>query len=566
MRYKRFKKTLVFIIFIFLAVLLRYYVSNMGNNYDYGSWKLVGSFVADGKNVYAETSRYSYGPFWALTLGFFKQISLLFYNDLFIFRSLIILSLSLADIMITLWLYEYIGSLAIFWFLFNPVSIYISGFHNQFDNMAIAIALYSFKLIEKYKSHLKGYVLLGFSLIVKHVFIFFPLWLFISAKNTKQRLFSLIPLLVFFVSFLPFLSSQKVITDIWNNVFTYKRDMLYSFLPNSPLLTPVIIFCFILPFGLFLKNEKVSKQGLLYLLLIVAAFTNSGGQYLAIPLVAYAVLDPFMGLIYTGIALQNIVFHSVKLETSLIPAFQLSWLVFLRKYYPKMKKPLKFAGVIILFISVFYSMFNFVASGKDIFIKERKNIWFMQSLYPADKVFSVSKEKSKQPLTSGTEIIGQFKARQNNLGFITLPFLLENPKGDFFNKGYKVTVKIQEIGNPSRNFQEIRTLKSGLTGEGILLGFPILSDSNGKMYEISVFTDVPKEINYLTVNLGGKVQVRYFLSRSLINSPYKIIQFTFNKIYYFFHQETYISLLLQLYSYLWFIVIAIKLLFLTKKY
>ncbi len=551
-------KIIIFFLFI-IAILLRVYVSKMGNNIDYGSWKIVGSIVDNGKNVYEETTRYNYGPIWALMLGFFKKISLLFFNDLLICRLLIIFSLSLADIFIAVWLYKYIGILSLFWFLFNPISIYISGFHNQFDNISIAIALYSLELIEKYRSRLSGYLLLGLSLIVKHIFLFFPIWLFISAKNAKQRLLSLIPLLLFFISFLPFLTSKNVFLNIFHLVFTTQRDVLYTFLPKSPFLTPIIILFILIPFGFLIKKEKVTRQGLYYLLLFVAALTNSGGQYLAIPLVAYAVLDPLAGLLYISLATLNIIFHSLSLETSLILSFQMTWLVLLKKYAPILKKPLKIVFLITLIITVIYSLQNFIPISKDVLMKERKKIWFMQSLYPADKVFFISKEKSRKPLISGNEVKGQFIAEQNNLGFIAFPFKIENPSSDFLKKEYKVTTKIREVDNSSLNYQETRALSIGLTGEGILLGFPIIPDSRGKKYELFISTDIPKEDDYLTIDLTNNLQARYFLSRNLINNPNDLVLFLYNKFRFFFLQESTISVLLQLYSYIWIVIMTIVL-------
>lgn len=549
----RISRKLIFFIIFLVAFLIRLYVSKMGNNFDYGSWKIVGSLVADGKNVYTQTTRYGYGPFWALALGVFKKLSLLFYNDLLVYRSLIILALSFADFLITILLIEYVGNFAILFFLFNPVSIYISGFHNQFDNVSIAVALCSFKLIEKYRLQLKGYLLLGFSLIIKHIFLFFPIWLFIRAKNNKERLLSVTPILFFLLSFVPFLFSANAASDIWKNVFIYQRDLLYNFLPKSFLTTPLIILCFIVPFGFLFRNEKIQMQGFLYLLIFIATLINSGGQYLAIPLAAYAAINPLIGLLYTNIALLNIVFNSARLQLSLIAAFQLSWLVFFRKYIRIFNKFFGFIIIVFSLILAFYSWPKVIKQSKEIYTTERKNIWFMQSLYPADKVFNISKEKAKKPLVVGNVVKGQFIAKQNNLGYVTIPFLVENAEEGFLDRGYKVTVNINEAGKPGQSFEETRTLHSALTDEGILLGFPLQTQSEGKKYEISIFTDVPKNKTYMTIDLTDNVQIRYFLSRQILNSPKKIVVFLFDKMQFFFLQKNTISLFLQFYSYVWLI-------------
>ena len=158
------KKHWRILFFIFCGVALRFGVSLVGSNYDLESYHIVGKLVAQGKNVYAETYRYNYGPAWALLLGIFRMGANLLPNPNLIFRLFIIAILSLSDVSLFFWLKKNISQKAAYWFFFNPISIYISGYHNQFDTIAIALALYStLFLFQKKKHSLIGVLLLGLS-------------------------------------------------------------------------------------------------------------------------------------------------------------------------------------------------------------------------------------------------------------------------------------------------------------------------------------------------------------------------------------------------------------------
>jgi hypothetical protein len=241
---------------ILFCFLLRFYVSFLGFNFDYGSWKIVGEIMTLGKNVYEATERYSYGPFWAIILGIFRYLSLFFFNDWLIFRFLVILFLSLADLLIGYFLWRKISFLAFVWFLTNPISIYTTGFHNQFDNLAIALGLIGLLLIEKNRQKINGYLILGLSMVTKHIFLFLPLWLLIKARNKKERLLSFIPWLVFIVSFFPFLTSKKALFwDFRPCIFSKKRFIIF-FLPQQFSHYSICYFNLFNSFWVYLQKRK----------------------------------------------------------------------------------------------------------------------------------------------------------------------------------------------------------------------------------------------------------------------------------------------------------------------
>lgn len=553
------KKSKIFLtfIFIFLSFFLRLYISNLGFNFDYGCWKIVGSVVAQGKNVYQATERYSYGPVWALILGFFRYLSLFFYNDWLIFRYLIIFCLFLADLAIGLWLYQYFGRLAFFWFLSNPISIYISGFHNQFDNLAIAVGLISLSLIEKYRSKIKGYFLLGLSLAIKHIFLFFPFWLLIKAKNKKERILSFFPLLIFIVSFLPFLTSNQAIEGIFKNVISIKRDLLYSFLPDNFLITPIIFLIFIIPFGFLFKKEKIHRLGLFYLILFSSTLINSGRQYLAIPLVSLAVF-PFFGLVYTFFGLQNIIFNNISLNLSLITAFQSLWLVIISNFLKNKKiiKLIKFFSFLILVFGLIYCSI-FLKKTKEILIEEKKNIWIVKKLYSSESFFKPSKNQVKKPFNQNNLVKGEFYGDYPNLGYLTIPFLIDNAPFDFLSRGYKIKFQIKEKQSNKIIHQEVRELGSAIVEEGVLFGFPLIKESKGKNYQIIISTNIPSNINYCSFDLTKDVQIKYFLSKEHLTKPYEIFNFIFDKTKLFFFNNLIIDSFFKLYSYFWIVIFLI---------
>lgn len=51
----------VFIVICALGIMARFFVMQLGHNYDFESYMIVGDIVSKGGNVYAETYRYNYG-------------------------------------------------------------------------------------------------------------------------------------------------------------------------------------------------------------------------------------------------------------------------------------------------------------------------------------------------------------------------------------------------------------------------------------------------------------------------------------------------------------------------
>ncbi|NDC42048.1 MAG: hypothetical protein EBZ77_10945, partial [Chitinophagia bacterium] len=132
----------VFVASLLITFVMRLWLSTLGHNFDFESYMEVVGLMERGKNVYAETCRYNYAPAWmwillGLKTAFGAQ-----------FRLAVAVVPSLADIAIAWLLYRRGNKLPALLFVWAPVCIMISGFHNQFDNLAILIALLAVRYAE----------------------------------------------------------------------------------------------------------------------------------------------------------------------------------------------------------------------------------------------------------------------------------------------------------------------------------------------------------------------------------------------------------------------------------
>lgn len=231
----RYPKTCLLLV-IFIGIALRYYVGQDRYTNDYTHYinAIYASENIGSWNVYALTEKYNYGPFWfftmktlrlvAVTIGF-EQMSPYFFTAL----------LSFIDILLIFSIkYLFNWKVALFYWL-SPVSIAITGYWRQFDNIALLFVLLSVIVFLKYqkKYSLKYLVismfLLGISLIYKHIFIIFPIWLLLSEKSYKRWIIYSIPFLLFVGAFVPFIMNPAGLAGIKANVFGYKSTLFSPF-------------------------------------------------------------------------------------------------------------------------------------------------------------------------------------------------------------------------------------------------------------------------------------------------------------------------------------------------
>jgi hypothetical protein len=290
-----------------LGVAARFVLPQQGFNYDVTSFRIVGDIVASGGNVYAETERYNYGPVWFLILGALRIAASATGDPERLFRLGIVAVLTLADLAIAAMLNRRIGPRAAILFFLNPVSIVITGYHNQFDNVAIAAGLAGALLAERaakeggWRLTSGALALFGLSLATKHLFFVLPLWLAFRARSWREALVAAgVPILLFVASFLPFAPGGW--RGIVHNVLLYRSfgngpaaRILHeagAAIPPSLLLVAGLAAA-----GWLLRRRPLFESVLVYLVLLVVLSPAMANQYLAIPMASVAAaLNPAYAL------------------------------------------------------------------------------------------------------------------------------------------------------------------------------------------------------------------------------------------------------------------------------
>lgn len=286
----------------------RLFVATLGHDFDFDSCEIVVS-LPNHWDIYA-TGRYNYAPGWFCIL---QGLNFLAGHNPVVFRYCVAGFLSLVDAGIFFILWQKFGKLAGCWFYLNPISIIISGYQNNFDNLAILTGLVAaFFIKDEFDKPLGsralfGLGILGFSLILKHIFFAFPFWLAVKQRGIGQKLIIiLIPVSMFFISFLPFWPGHK--QDIINNVFLYHslpRQYFYNmFLPEFVHYTAgamtVWLFCLTI-FAFIYRKKNVFESIFLYTCVMVAVSPATLNEYLAIPLCFVATHLNVFTVLYTVI-------------------------------------------------------------------------------------------------------------------------------------------------------------------------------------------------------------------------------------------------------------------------
>lgn len=296
-----------FILLLIIGSALRLLAAHRGYNFDIVSFRIVADIAANGGNVYAETQRYNYGPIWFHLLSLLDSLPFPISDPLFSLRWKVSLFLTGCDIAIATCLYRWYGLKIAALFFLNPIAIIITGYHSQFENLAILIGLLAVKSIEKNDSQLSlsGLALLGLSLSIKHILFLFPFWL--AVKNTRWRdklLTLLIPYSLFLGSFLPY--AIEASDEIIKHVFLYRSFSNAPFwLDIFPTIISHKIPVFVLfmgtmiLLGLLLRDKKPLDSFYLYSLSLVIFSSAIANQYLAICIVGISVHSNTLYILYS---------------------------------------------------------------------------------------------------------------------------------------------------------------------------------------------------------------------------------------------------------------------------
>ncbi|MGA2041077.1 MAG: hypothetical protein ABSH42_17500 [Bryobacteraceae bacterium] len=306
-----FPRKMVFAAVAAVSIALKLILAAQGHNYDLVSYGIVASLVRAGQNVYAHTTRYNYAPLWACFLAGLQQISdrLPFGGPekfhLTIAGFLAVTDVTLAALLATA--YSYGAGL---FFLCSPVIVLLTGYHTQFDGLALLFGLVSWLLIRRGtvtppRIALAG-LLGGISLGLKHVLFLFPLWvLFWPGLGRLRRRFGYAAMAYgfFAASFLPWATDPTSRAGIVRNVFEYRSERLLSathlFIPGHVLapasrgestLLVLVWLAALIGAGLVVARRGKGELLPMYLLVMFGCSPALVDQYLAIPMPACAIL------------------------------------------------------------------------------------------------------------------------------------------------------------------------------------------------------------------------------------------------------------------------------------
>ncbi len=275
------------------GVIARVWLVTLGHSEDFTAYRAVVDIVDRGGNVYAETSRYNYGPVWFNVLFGLSHLPRLVPDAAMDLRLKVVALLTLTDCVIAWLLLRRHGTVAGLVFILNPVSIIITGLHSQFDNLAILVGLLAAARLDDRQGRWwvwpAGLAALGVSLAIKHALFAFPAWLAFREPTWGRRAQALgIPVAVFLASFLPYWSDGAA--GIVDHVLLYRSSgssELWFFLPAGGAATAFFVSALLLA-GLQWRRRSVWDLMLRYLVLVVILAPAEANQYLAIPLAAVA--------------------------------------------------------------------------------------------------------------------------------------------------------------------------------------------------------------------------------------------------------------------------------------
>lgn len=286
----------------------RMYVSTLGHNFDFDSW-VIDANVPVYQNIYAASDRYDSAPPWFFIL---HTMNFLAGHNPERFHCFLSAFLSLADVGLFFILWRKFGKLAGCWFFLNPMSVILTGYHSNADNLAVLFGLIAVLLMKDdfekplTRRTLAGLVLLGFSLTIKHVFFALPCWLAVKQRGVGQKIIVvLIPVAIFLLSFAPYWPGGH--HAIMQNIFLFRAYTTeYFYHMFVPLMgqymfsgQTIWLFCLVIFAFLYRKKSPVETL-LLYTCVMVAISPATLNEYLAIPLCFVATHLNVFTILYTG--------------------------------------------------------------------------------------------------------------------------------------------------------------------------------------------------------------------------------------------------------------------------
>lgn len=313
---------LIILILLCLGFLFRVSLASVNHRSDADGFVINARLFLEGKNIYLYQPYYNYSPLFFYILGFLGKIGQ--FIPAIPTKVIIHWFLSFIDIFTAFILIRLAGQRKIIiWktvalFILNPVSIIISGYHGQFDNLAIFFLLLAILLSEttkksrRFMQNFLIWLILTVGLTVKHT-ILFPAFSFLVHFSRKTYLAVFLftaSLLVFLASFLPYYFSASA--QISQNVFKYKSmEGLYgvSFIlskycphclgTDTNYLIRNIFLLSGLTLAVFLRHRDAARSCLISFLFFLTFTTGIGGQYFVFPIALGALFPSIWFYLYS---------------------------------------------------------------------------------------------------------------------------------------------------------------------------------------------------------------------------------------------------------------------------
>jgi hypothetical protein len=144
------------------------------------------------------------------------------------FRATVITILAIADLALAWFITSHVSRGLGWLFLLNPLSMVISGFHLQFDNVALAMGAGAVGLAlrsrdpKRFGQTFVSQMSLAVSLCTKHVLLLHPVWSVFRRMPMKLRIYALSPVVMFAASFGPWLTTADGRSGVLRHVVLYQ--------------------------------------------------------------------------------------------------------------------------------------------------------------------------------------------------------------------------------------------------------------------------------------------------------------------------------------------------------
>lgn len=300
----------LFILLLTLSVLLRLLLPLLGGNFDLWEWRHEADTYLAGANVYAQT-QCNRGPPWHMVLALLRWLAP---GDA-AFAWSVSAFCTLVDSLMGYSVHRRFGRAACLAWMLNPIAIFIAGFHRHCDILALWFGLQAVLRLEKTPASaplpaaLPVALLLAASLVVKHVLLFYPLWLFIRGGRSwsVRWLLLLLPPAVLALVMIPYALEAPA---------PFIRHVLhYRSFDNAPLwnaLLPAASLAYVKPAALCVaallvlgwgtRRLPLMPQLAVYLIALVAFAPAMANQYLVIPVLGMVILGGWSFLPYTALS------------------------------------------------------------------------------------------------------------------------------------------------------------------------------------------------------------------------------------------------------------------------